>query len=217
MTAVSQPLLILDQRYRKPERYKAVPEGKLLYPFGLNITPSGISYNRGVFFGRKGKLCYDIYSPIEADSFYLDSEKGILYLTDSRIGLQIRIYGVRTFQTPLNNKPIKRGTYLGNAHQIKDCRPGVYIECVILSENLIDSLRGRYLQSEGRIEAILAERFYIKQCSSVYGLRYCESKHLTRCMKKKERVSEITPYWIIQRPARYKPYEVYFNYSALFC
>lgn len=209
--------LQFDRVYRRPERYKLVPEGKILEPFGLRIEGERALFNSGVFFGRKGQLSYNIYSPINASRFEYNYRERILTLYEEEFGFCIRIHGVRTLCLSSRERQIKRGQLLGTAHQIKSLCSGVYVEGVILQESFKNVLKERFLTSEVKIDPRLLEREYIRQWSIVNGSQYKDSKHIVIEEKYRKKVTEINPYWVVQRPAPYKHFATYFNYSALFC
>ena len=81
--------LQFDRVYRRPERYKLVPEGKILEPFGLRIEGERVLFNPGVFFGRKGQLSYNIYSPINASRFEYNYRERILTLYEEEFGCAV--------------------------------------------------------------------------------------------------------------------------------
>ena len=207
-----------DRFYPNPEKYKLVPDGKILVPFGLEVSGSQVQFHRGVFFGKKGQLCYEIYSPINADSFSYNHVTKTLTLFDNRSGFCLRIYGIRSLSLQRKNQTVRRGEYLGTAFQIRSLEPGVYVEGIILQDSFKNMLERRFEASETKIESYLTDKDFLKRWSSTEeGRTPTELRKQIRIATYREKVSEANPYWIVQRPSPYKPYNVYFNYSALFC
>lgn len=198
-----------DSFYDKPEKFKLVPDAKILEPFGFT---SRHTFNRGVFFGRKGQLIYEIFSPIDADDFEYDPFNSILTLCDSKLGLSIRIHGIRSLSISSRERRIPRGTLLGTASKIRDLKPGVYVECIITQKALQKKLEARYEALEKQ-----SERNSMKLWSNLQGIDYIEFKHDINMYKRKEKISLLNPYMIVQRESPRRPYACYFNYSALFC
>ena len=207
------PILLFSKKYSFPERYRLVPEGKLLEPFGISIA-DGISFRLGEFYGRKNQLLYDLYSPIDA-TVDLDTGRGILTLRETDLGFSIKVYGMK--ETAFESNIIHRGAYLGRAFQIHASKPGVYVECIISSERFKELLEGRYMTSEDILEPHLAERRYIRDLSIQKGCQYLSLKTQVTKAKKRNRVYEVNPYWIVQRPVPYHSKVTYFSYSSMFC
>lgn len=197
-----------EKRYKHPERYKIVPNARITQPFGL-WSEGHLTFNRGVFFSRKGQLRYQIYSPIETDSFSYDYKTSCLTLNDSQVGISVLIYGIRSLFLSAREQHVPRGTLVGEAFQIKSCTPGVYVECIITEPILLEKLKRRFDPSEDKLDKHLKERKYIKD----FELR----RHDVSALKYEQKISEFSFYHVIQREEKRKPYKTYFNYSAIFC
>lgn len=201
-------MLLFENTYPMPERYRLVPEGKILEPFGFTERNS---LNRGVFFGRKGQLVYNLYSPINADSFSFNPIKRILTLHENTFGVDIRIYGIKTLALSFRERHISRGSFIGTASEIRDLRPGVYVECIISQESMKNTLQAHYDISQEKIE-----KDYIRMWSFSQDIDYISMKQDINALKRREKIREINPYYIIQRDSPRKPYLCFMNYSALF-
>lgn len=197
-----------EKRYKHPEKYKIAPNTRIIQPFGL-WSEGRLTFNRGVFFSRKGQLRYQIYSPIEADSFSYDYKTSCLTLNDSQVGISILIYGIRSLFLSAREQHVPRGTLVGEAFQIKSCTPGVYVECIITELSLLEKLKGRFDPSEDKLDTQSKERKYIKELEL--------SKHDVSALKYEQKISEFSFYHVIQREEKRRPYKAYFNYSAIFC
>ena len=212
---MKDPLNRLEKKYRSPERYRLVPNAKIIQPFGLDMTQDQLEFNRGIYFCKQGFLLMEIYSPIEADWWEFDYKQRVLYMKDTELGIELRIYGIRTLNlSRRENAPIHRGDLIGTAFQIEALKPLVYVEGIITNKMLQDSFRGRFLTSEDELEV---EKAYIKSWNEVNQQNLRESLKKKTQYKYKNRISELTPYWLILRSYYSKPAEFYFNYSALFC
>lgn len=195
--------------YDKPEKFKLVPERKILEPFGLM---SSSSFNRGTFFGRKGQLIYRIFSPIDADDFSYDPISKTLTLFEHHLGFRMKIYGIKTLTLSGRRREISRGELIGTASSFRSMKPGVYVECIVTMESFKSELETRFESLEKG-----TEKSYLKTWSDSQGIGYLDFKRDIGIMKRKEKISLLNPYMSIQRENPRQPYVCFFNYSALFC
>lgn len=180
-------------------------------PFGLSMERDQVLLQKGVQFGRKNQLSYKIYSPIEG-TFHYDYRNRILSIEDSDLHLTLRIHGVRTLDLSYREPYVTRGQLLGTAFQIHALRSSVYVECVISHDKDENSSEAEFMTSEERLE----EWSYIREASSYAGIPYKDAKVLVNQSKRKERILRMNPLWLVSKP-KYRPLEVYINYSSVFC
>ena len=212
---MKDPLNRLEKKYRSPERYRLIPNAKIIQPFGLDMTQDQFSFSKGTYFCRQGFLLMEVFCPIEADQWEYDYKHRILYLRDTEFGIELRIHGIRSLAlSKRENIVIHRGELIGTAFKIEDLRPLVYTEGVITSKSLQESFRCRFLSSEQESDL---EKAYIKSWDELTQQGYRESCKQMTLYKHKNRILEITPYWVSLRSRYSQPEEFFFNYSALFC
>lgn len=211
---MKDPLSRLEKKYRSPERYRLIPNAKIIQPFGLDMTQDQLVFNRGIYFCKQGYLLMELYSPIEADWWKFDYRQRILYMKDTEFGIELKVFGIRTLNlSRRENTRINRGDPIGTAFQIEALKPLVYVEGIITDKSLQDSFRGRFLASEKESEV---EKAYVKSWNEINQQNLRESLKMKTQYKYKNRISELTPYWLTLRSYYSKPEEFYFNYSALF-
>lgn len=195
-----------ESLYPNPEKYKIIPDSKVLFPFGVNYSNGESSISTGVFFGKPGVLLYDIYSPIECDKFSFSN--GILSLEDTRIGLLINIYKIRELRD-LKTK-IKRGTLLGRAGEIRSSKGGVYVEGRFTTDYIKNSLESRFGSLGDKIDL----KAYLFRLSESFGTN---SKTFTNKILKlvsQQGIEKLSPLFIEKRVNN--DVEMFFNYCSLF-
>ena len=206
---------LLEKKYRSPERYRLTPEGKIIQPFGIDMTENKFSFNRGIYFGKKDTLALELYSPLEADWWEFDFSNRILYLRDTELDIELRIYGIRPLSlSRRESTEIHRGEPLGTAFKIESLKPLVYVESIITSKIMQDAFRGRFLTSEDDLDI---RKAYIKSWSQITDQKFLFCQKQMNQYRYENRISEINPYWVSLRSCLKHPAGFYFNYSTLFC
>lgn len=199
-----------SKKYKKPEKYKIIPDTKVIDTFGLEIDLTSSRLKTATLFGKPKQKLYDIICPIDVSSWNYESSNKTLLLRDDEMGFGIRIHGM-FFPTIHDHLP-KRGDILGKAGKYLPCGACVPIEGVILRQEFKDVLERRFGASEEKIDL-----GYIRSLADASERRYIDVKsQFSRQLRHKYRVEELNPYWMSFRPYPRAPLENIFNYLALF-